>query len=328
MKKYAFAIILFFCFFSKCWSFNNFDLNITPKISLINGNIYEYVINPKCLNTDNILSKLDWEIKNVPCLELNATADVFRYLHAGFAFKFGIPCTSGNMQDYDWLNSIALLDSNVPNSWITDPADEITNYSKHENLLTDYYDVTIYIGGNIYITNSIVISPFAGWNYQFWAFDGMQGYKSYKWDSYAIKPLDGKNITYKQEINTLMLGFDSKLNFTPAFSIFAQFMICPAVSTNISLDYHYKTNTLFLDEFYGFLEIKATMGTDLMVQKNGRIGISFSIDYIPLTKGSDKSTTIDSNGNILTMGYWKKEAAFSGTQRFIWSAALSYNLYF
>ena len=83
------------------------SVDAKANISLLNGSISEYVFTPASHNTDDVLSRLDWDVKNVPIVSASVDLTLFKYAYFNLGAGFGFPSTSsGNMQDYDWLNCI------------------------------------------------------------------------------------------------------------------------------------------------------------------------------------------------------------------------------
>ena len=100
-----FALTIFAC--SLAFASENFKMTTHAGFGILHGNIIEEVYSPECRNTGNMLSKLDWEVTAVPYFEAGASFDIFKYINIGIRGRVGIPVDSGNMQDYDWLNSTA-----------------------------------------------------------------------------------------------------------------------------------------------------------------------------------------------------------------------------
>ena len=85
------------------------SVDAKANISLLNGSISEYVFDPASHNTDDVLSRLDWDVKNVPIVSVSVDLTLFKYAYFNLGAGFGFPSTpSGNMQDYDWLNCIPI----------------------------------------------------------------------------------------------------------------------------------------------------------------------------------------------------------------------------
>ena len=92
-------------------------------------------------------------------------------MYVSLSGSFGIPKESGYMQDYDWLNSFAKIDKDIPDSWYDDGFSELTNYSKHTNELVKYIStinavITFAKFVALSITKKIKIVPFFSNFYQ------------------------------------------------------------------------------------------------------------------------------------------------------------------
>ena len=116
------------------------SVDAKANISLLNGSISEYVFDPASHNTDDVLSRLDWDVKNVPIVSVSVDLTLFKYAYFNLGAGFGFPSTpSGNMQDYDWLNCSYF---GFPEQYGT----ELTNYSIHDNFLNSYRNIFVKIG--------------------------------------------------------------------------------------------------------------------------------------------------------------------------------------
>ena len=104
MKKTIFSLIIFLTLCSSIFALDNnyLSFKITPRFEIVNGSINEFVFDEICTNTDNKVSQLDWDIKNIPTFGLKAEFDILRYIHINLDGSVGIPKISGYMQDYDW----------------------------------------------------------------------------------------------------------------------------------------------------------------------------------------------------------------------------------
>lgn len=74
MKKILSTLFFtFICLFTFAKGNNIFSFNIKPEYNLMNGNVHEYVFDSRCKNTDNMLSRLDWDVQNISYIGLNAS---------------------------------------------------------------------------------------------------------------------------------------------------------------------------------------------------------------------------------------------------------------
>ena len=110
MNKKAFFTLFVLLITSFTFAQNKIiSVDAKANISLLNGSISEYVFDPASHNTDDVLSRLDWDVKNVPSVSASVDLTLFKYAYFNLGASFGFPSTpSGNMQDYDWLNCIPI----------------------------------------------------------------------------------------------------------------------------------------------------------------------------------------------------------------------------
>lgn len=305
----------------------NFNLSLDLDFGLLNGHVYEYVFDDSNQNTDHMESKLDWDVKNIPYFELSAQADIWKYVYVEADAKIGIPKSSGNMQDYDWLNSMATSYPDIPDSWADDPATELTNYSKHNNSLLSYYDVNIFLGGNITIpSTSVKITPFLNYNYWFIGFDGSNGYREYKIENFERKYYKQSVISYKQEYNSLLLGTTVSATFNQSFFISGSLMFSPMLNFNTSIDNHKTRNDVFIDLINNTFEVKAKVQAKYIYNDLLNFGLKSSIQYIPVAKGADYMNPPQKDGKY----YLGKpaEGVQGGTSSFLWTLSISCGITF
>ena len=299
-----------------------FSFRITPQFEIANGMIQEYVFDPKCKNTGNKLSQLDWHLKTIALFNLQADFDILRYGALGFSGSFGVPQRSDYMQDYDWLNS-------ENDKWSKDDPKELTNFSEHINHLDKFVNYQIYLGGNVYLPLEIKLTPYIGYLYEFIRFTGSNGYATYKADKWKPMDFSGNVISYEQELNTFMLGLKLLLNCIPRTTIGFKFNISPKLTTLNAIDFHYVNSgaygTAFKDSFKNLLLIDTSLLTQYRFTKNHSAGISARIQYIPLSKGTTSSRVIDKNGNFKSDEWKPVKDSYGGTERFIWSFGFNYS---
>lgn len=296
-------------------------MKITPEVYLMNGMINEYVFSSSCLNTGNKLSELQWDIKNVPVIKLNADFDILDYLFTGLTGAFVIPYSSGNMQDYDWLNSTTAR-------WRNDDPCALTNYSKHNNKINKCLSLSILLGGNIYLPVEIKLTPYVGYLYEFIGFDGTDGFHIYKSNNYIPGTFTGKVISYSQEINSCIIGMKFSIETIPRTCIAGNFGISPALTFLNAFDYHYlnsSTGTVYWDSFSNLLLIQADLSIQYKFNKNHASGISGFIMFIPESKGVTSSNNLGANGLPAYAAWTKSNSDKGGTKRFIWGISLNYS---
>lgn len=314
-KKFLFLIFNFF--FASVFASENFHFSLTPEIGLLNGNIYEYVFEDACTNTNNLVSKLDWEVQNIPFVEISTNFDFFKYINFSFGGKIGLPKKSGFIKDYDWLNYCY---------WQDDDPTELTHFSISTNKLNTFYSLNASLGINFSINKNNKITIFTAYDYFYIGFDAYDGYYSYKNYDWEKITLSGKVISYFQEYNTFLVGIKtnhkiSKWNFDFLVSF------SPNLCTNNALDFHYLTSTLYWDNIKNVFQLNTKFSSSFEIEKHSKIGISFSCKYVPTSKGKNYYTQISSEGKI-TGTNWSTQNAFGGSSNFLYSFFIFYNLGF
>lgn len=319
MKKLIFLTLSILFLSIPIFSFDStyFSFTLTPEFSFANGSINEYVFDTVCKNTDNKESQLDWDIKMIPVLSLRADFDVIKYFHLDIDGYFGLPSKSGNMQDYDWLNS-------VTTKWKNQDPKELTNYSIHDNYLENYIGFSVMGGGNIYLPLEIKITPSIGYQYDYIAFSASNGYATYKANNWEKIEFSGAVIAYKQELNAFLAGFSADIKSIPRTYIYADFICSPAMTFLNALDYHYKKNQLYWDKFTNLWQIKGNLKAQYKFDKYNSAGLSASIQYIPLSKGPNFWKYLKKDGTPYP-GNWIKSEVYGGTQRLIWTMGINYS---
>ena len=319
MKRFILTFsVLFFSLSMFALDSNYFSFKITPEFSFANGTINEYVFDAACKNTDNKESQLDWDIKMIPILSLDADFDIIKYLHIDFNGAIGLSKESGNMQDYDWLNSMTGI-------WKNDDPTELTNYSIHDNYLEQYITFSVSAGGNIYLPLEIKLTPKIGYQYEFISLNGSNGSGKYKqqngWKQVDFK---GNVIAYKQELNALLAGFTVDVKSIPRTNITADIICSPAMTFLNAVDYHYTRNLIFWDKFTNLWQFKSNLIAQYRFNKYNSAGLSTSIQYIPLSKGPTYQKYLKADGSPYP-GSWTPSNTNGGTQRFIWTFGINYS---
>lgn len=329
MKRFIFlTIILTFCSTSFALDNNVFSFRITPRVELVNGVINEYVFDASCKNVDNKESQLDWDVRNIPVFGINADFNLLKYINIGIDTSVGTPKKSGNMQDYDWLNFIF---------WKNEPHTELTNYSIHDNFLLEYKTFSASAGPNIKLPADITLTPKLSYYYEFISFDGKDGYCTYKSNNWEKEDFSGKVISYKQETNALLFGLSVTVETLPKAYFYAD-MFIPIIYLLNAVDYHYNRGLLFWDNCSQIFQLQTHTTAQYKFNKYHSVGLSTSLQYIPLSHGDTRSRLIDSEGNILSdeaasklygrpyTNEWSDPIKNGGgTGRLIWSIALNYS---
>ena len=329
--KRIFFLIICLTFVSSVFALDNnyLSFRITPRFEVLNGSVNEYVFDELNLNTDNKVSQLDWDIKNIPVFGLKADFDILQYMYVSLSGSFGIPKESGYMQDYDWLNSFAKIDKDIPDSWYDDGFSELTHYSKHTNELVKYIDFYVSAGYNIYTPYNLKITPFLSYQYESIHLAGKYGFGRYKSDdkSFVIKDYSNYNkvISYLQEINAMFIGLSVKFDNIPHTSLSADFMVSPKMTFINAVDYHYTRQEVFWDKISNSWQLKGNIEAQYKFNRYNKTGIFSSFQYIPVSKGDTSKKYLNSDGTIKTEKWCQIGKNSGGTSRFIWSIGINYS---
>ena len=285
------------------------SVDAKANISLLNGSISEYVFDPASHNTDDVLSRLDWDVKNVPIVSVSVDLTLFKYAYFNLGAGFGFPSTpSGNIQDYDWLN----YDT------------ELTNYSIHDNFLNSYRNIFVKIGYNFYLPLKITITPFVAYNYEYLGFDSFDGYTEYKQDNWQKKECSGSVVSYFQETNAFLVGIKLISPVLFNLKIDGEFLISPYTTNINALDKHYMRQIHFIDLMPRSYQLQSNLNLSYSIHKHHKVFVQGFLQYIPVSKGNDYFRKTDENGNY-TPTYWTiDKSCQGGTSRFLWQISLGY----
>lgn len=285
------------------------SVDAKANISLLNGSISEYVFDPASHNTDDVLSRLDWDVKNVPIVSVSVDLTLFKYAYFNLGAGFGFPSTpSGNIQDYDWLN----YDT------------ELTNYSIHDNFLNSYRNFFVKFGFNCYLPLNITVTPFVAYNYEYLGFDSFDGYTEYKQDNWQKKECSGNVSSYFQETNAFLVGIKLISPVLFNFKIDGEFLISPYATNINALDKHYMRQIHFIDLMPRSYQLQSSLNLSYSIQKHHKIFVQGFLQYIPVSKGNDYIRETDENGNYTSTNWTIVKNVQGGTSRFLWQISLGY----
>ena len=310
MNKKAFFTLFVLLITSFTFAQNKIiSVDAKANISLLNGSISEYVFTPASHNTDDVLSRLDWDVKNVPIVSASVDLTLFKYAYFNLGAGFGFPSTpSGNMQDYDWLNGT-----------------ELTNYSIHDNFLNSYRNIFVKIGYNFCLPLKITITPFVAYNYEYLGFDGLDGYWECKiLDFYKKVEFSGSVISYFQETNAFLVGVKLISPVLFNLKIDGEFLISPYTSNINTLDKHHLRQTHFIDLMPWSYQLQSSLNLSYSIQKHHKIFVQGFLQYIPVSKGNDYFRYTDENGNYTPTNWTINKSIQGGTSRFLWQISLGY----
>lgn len=319
MNKKAFFTLFVLLITSFTFAQNKIiSVDAKANISLLNGSISEYVFDPASHNTDDVLSRLDWDVKNVPIVSASVDLTLFKYAYFNLGAGFGFPSTpSGNMQDYDWLHC---YEFGLPEQYGT----ELTCYSIHDNFLNSYRNIFVKIGYNFYLPLKITITPFVAYNYEYLGFDGFDGYTEYKQHNWQKKELSGNVISYFQETNAFLVGVKLISPVLFNLKIDGEFLISPYTSNINALDKHHIRKTHFMDLMPWSYQLQSSLNLSYSIQKHHKIFVQGFLQYIPVSKGNFYSRKTDKNGNYTSTDWTIDKSCQGGTSRFLWQISLGY----
>ena len=326
-KSCIIPALLFFLIFPLFAQNNNksetdyINLTLTENFGLLNGSISEYVYSFEDYKDNNgLLSRLDWDLKNIFYYEQKIQLDIIKYIYLGLDVFSAFSRSSGNMQDYDWLN---------PTKWPNDDPTELTNYSIHDNYLDGFNKINLSLGLNFFIIPKTVLSAFFQYEYANINFSASDGFRTYKSENWEHIDFSGKVILYKQIFKAGFIGLSLRTKIIPHFLINADIAVSPFFMTIDTYDYHLKNRTnggtLFWDKIINTFELKSSASIQFNFAKHHNIGLNASLTYIPVSIGEDSSKYLDADGNISSSNKdWISQSAFGGTDNFIYSIALTY----
>ena len=309
MNKKAFFTLFVLLITSFTFAQNKIiSVDAKANISLLNGSISEYVFDPASHNTDDVLSRLDWDVKNVPIVSASIDLTLFKYAYFNLGAGFGFPSTpSGNMQDYDWLNGT-----------------ELTNYSIHDNFLNSYRNFFVKFGFNCYLPLNITVTPFVAYNYEYLGFDGFDGYRKYKKENWQKIEFSGNVISYFQETNAFLVGIKLISPVLFNFKIDGEFLISPYATNINSLDKHYMRQIHFIDLMPRSYQLQSNLNLSYSIHKHHKVFVQGFLQYIPVSKGNDFFRDTDENGNYTSTDWTIVKSCQGGTSRFLWQISLGY----
>ena len=303
------------------------SMRITPEVGLLNGFVKEYVFNNACKNKDNVESRLDWDVKNIVLFKIRGDFDILDYIFTGLDFSIAVPGKSGQLQDYDWLNSLGgLYGTNT--SLLNDAPDEVTNYSCHSNRIDKYMSFSFALGGNIFLPYEIKVSPFVSYDYDYIGFSAFDGWGIYKESNWNQTDFSGKMFSYKQESNAFSGGFKIQTGIVPRTWLYSDFSVSPALTFTNAMDYHFnsdnkETGAAYWDKFTFLWQLKANLKAQFIFNENHSAGFAGFIQYVPRQKGTTYTKEL-ANGRPVK-GNWMALPVNGGLERFIWSVSLSYS---
>ncbi|GBU29090.1 hypothetical protein R84B8_02654 [Treponema sp. R8-4-B8] len=264
-----------------------YSFSIGTGFGVLYGQSMEYVYPYRGETKGDFLSELTWDIKPVYYVGFNADFGLTDYLSkpgffSSLAIKAGIPASSGNLEDRDWMSTVN---------------GNLTHFSKHENKTTALAWIDFSAGAS-FPFKYLYIKPFICGSWMRFSFTGKNGYLQHsnenpkgsgKYDpieAAPIIPVYGIVISYQQDWLLLAAGCLIGANFYP-FSFDLSFKLSPYTYC-AATDNHFYPNGIdyivFKDftSFGLFLEPKGSIS---LAVKNFKFLLEASYRYISKTKG-------------------------------------------
>lgn len=307
---------------------NLFNIEVQPEFGILHGAIGEYVYEDVILNTDHLESSLDWDIPAIPYIGASAQVTIIKHILLGFNGIIAFPGKSGNMQDYDWLNSIG-GSSGTYLDWILEDPTELTNYSIHDNYLDQYYRIEVELGGTITPLYFISVSPVFSYQYSIIQFTGSNGYRKYKSEDFRQIPFNEKVISYAVETNSVKFGL--KLDISPVkfLDIGTDVYYSPNLTFIKALDRHYLGSYAFYDKIDSSSLLQVNLSIQYSFPKYHKLGLKCGFEYVPVSTGQDYMKPLDENGNPSKKVRWgDPTGALGGVSEYLWNWSVIYTCCF
>jgi outer membrane protease len=277
-----------------------YSFSLSPQFGLVYGRAEEivYPTNTKA----PLLSQLLWDMKPVfyygLLMELSSGKPMERQgFFSGLSLKFGIPGTSGVMEDRDWQS--------IEN-------EELTNYSHHDNITKEFFLLDFSAGYSFPFFNVLLVKPFINISYMNLRFKGENGWATYARELTPGKyaPIDdnpdkesfsgrGTLISYSQEWFYAAPGVSVLFGYK-GFLAEVSFMITPLVFC-ADLDEHKLRNTQYIEKMFGGIMLEPGFRFSFTWAK--WLGVSWEISwrYISGARGLSYKSPIGA-GAYVQMG--------------------------
>lgn len=282
----------------------NYSFSMGADTGVIYGTIYELVFDFDSSSNPYVLSRLDWDFKNIQYTGWHADF-VFNHFYSDINFKAGIPGTYGTMNDYDWLDY--------------NDTSKLTNHSWHTNVLSSYTKLNFNAGWKFFLPAKITLTPLIGFEAEdifFIGYDGSYKYLNNDGVTYNEGTFKGKVISYEQTYKALKFGFLAETTIVPHMDFGFSFFICPAFDID-GVDHHFRRNIYFWDNMVNGImyEGNAKIAV-LLLQNHVSLGIDGGIQYIPIMSGKTYNHK-EGKSN------WEYSYGLGGTKRFLWQLGTS-----
>lgn len=307
------------------------SFSIKPELGFIYGTIYENVWRADTTISGNQTistpaskeSQLDWQLQNAMYTGADINLIFSKHFSVDFDFKTAFAGIAGIMEDYDWLN---------PENWPGEPEDELTNYSYHENYLSNFSQIK-FLFGYTFILNpdfDLTITPKLGFETQRFYFSGNGGYKTYK--SEGWEPITfGKNtpvIKYSQAFLAPYAGVSVHTDFLKYFAADLSLGLLYADHIDAYDDHILKHNTgracYFNDRLENVFIFDAALELLFKLSQHNRIGFKGTIQVCPKVYGF----TFYSRTSFKDLSDIPFSSELGGSSRLLFSYALVYQFKF
>jgi outer membrane protease len=271
-----------------------YGFSIGTGFGVAYGQAFEYVYPYHGETKGKFLSELTWDMKPVCYAGFNVDLGLINPLKMpGFffslAFKAGIPGSTGNLEDRDWMSTV--------NS-------DLTHFSQHENETDEFVCIDLFVGASFPIKKYLYIKPFISGSWMHFNFTGRNGYLQHSYENpngsgiyepignIPIVPVYGTVISYRQDWLLLATGFTIGTNILSPFSFDLSFQITPLTYCGAT-DNHYP-DTAFKD-FTGFGLFLEPKGSFSIAVKYISFLLDVSYRYISGTEGESYKGSINSS---------------------------------
>ncbi len=297
------------------------DFSFEPEFGYINGTIVENVwwanatsSGTKVTYTPTTkLSRLDWQLENLPYLGVNINTVFDKHLLFNFSFQSAISGAYGIMEDYDWK--------------IEQKPDHLTNYSSHTIFIEEFTNLNLGVG-YIFSINTIFpisITPEFCISFMNFDFKGIGGYKSYEDNNWKIEYFkqDEIVIEYKQSYIAPKFFISTDFDFTKHFEALIQLGITYKDIYN-AYDMHEKKHTYYNDRIENSFILEAQLKLYFKFLENHKIGLKGTVNYMPDAYGF----TYFSSSSCNNFPETPEGGSLGGTSRLLFSYALVYQFKF
>lgn len=319
-KKLSSSIILF-SLAAFLYSAEITDFSFESGTSFINGIIIENVWWAKVVESGNTqtytpttrLSKLDWQLKNLPSIFFDISAT----FNSHFSINFGLNTTLngkyGIMEDYDW-------------KFILEP-DHLTNYSIHILNVKNLTNIKLNLGYKFSFDTKrdLSLTPQIGFQVFSFDFEGISGYKMYENEGWTKVYWQRNEVV----IEYLQAYFAPRISFLLDYDISRFFEImfdggilyCPKFD---AYDLHESKSTYYNDKIEGAWTLDGKLGLYFKLNNMNKLGIHININYMP----DAYALTYTSHNKNSNYSEIPEGGSLGGTSHFLWTYGISYTFKF